>query len=252
MPKTLIAANPTFQKDVDTNNGFLEVSEFFCDTIQGENFIGWPATFLRLQHCTLNCIFCDTNEVWRKGNPYSFEELFTLMEEFDLIRKFKEGQHWIFTGGSPMRQQFSLIQFIKSFIEKYGFKPYIEIENEAVVRPLESMIQLVDCWNNSPKLSNSNNSYNARYKPEVLLKLSQLKNSWFKFVISQKSDWEEIEKDFIEKDLILKSQIVLMPCGATRDELESNREITLQIAIEHNVRYTTREHIVLWDKKTGV
>lgn len=90
MPLEMIKGNPDFIRDFDDLNGepFLEVAEFFADTIQGENFVGYPSTFLRLQHCTQNCVWCDTQEVWRYGNPYTYNELFSMMEEADLIRKY--------------------------------------------------------------------------------------------------------------------------------------------------------------------
>ena len=155
MSKVIISANPDFKKEVPATDRYLEVAEFFCDTIQGENFIGWPSAFLRVQNCTLNCTFCDTKEVWRCGNPYTFDELFELIDKSDLIRKFSEGQHLVITGGSPLLQQDKLVSFLKEFIQRYGFKPYIEIENECTLFPEQALIDLTDCWNNSPKTSNS-------------------------------------------------------------------------------------------------
>lgn len=195
---------------------------------------------------------CDTQEVWRFGNPYTYSELFELMEKVDLPRKLKEGQHLVLTGGSPMLQQRKLVEFIELFIEKYGFKPFIEVENECTIEPDEDFIKLIDLWNNSPKLKNSGNSDFIRYQPELLKYLSSLPNSWFKFVVSKEEEWEEIQRDFLDKGLIKKSQVVLMPMGATREELFLNREIVIDLAIKYNVRYTTREHIVIWDKKTGI
>ena len=43
-----------------------------------------------------------------------------------------------------------------------------------------------------------------------------------------------------------------MPEGATREELKKNREFVVDMAITNNVRYCTREQIVLWDNKIGV
>lgn len=43
-----------------------------------------------------------------------------------------------------------------------------------------------------------------------------------------------------------------MPLGATRAELELSRQIAFEMAVENGVRYATREHIVLFDRKTGV
>lgn len=252
MSKVIIESNPLFKKAVPETDRYLDIAEFFCDTIQGENFMGWPASFLRVQHCTQNCAFCDSREVWRFGNPYSFDELFDLIEGVDLIRKFKEGQHLVFTGGSPLLQQEKLILFIAEFIQKYEFKPYIEIENECVLMPREEMIALIDCWNNSPKLQNSCNPVDSRYRPVIVKKLSTLNNSWFKFVVSCEEDWQEIQRDYLDKELIRKNQIVLMPLGGSRSELFENREFVLNIAVRENVRYSTREHVAIWDKKTGV
>lgn len=248
----MIAGNPTFKRTVPEGASFVNVAEFFCDTVQGENFVGWPAAFLRVQHCSQSCIWCDTKEVWRFGNPYTFEELFELMEGADLPRKLAEGQHLVLTGGSPVKAQDELIKFLQAFIVRYGFKPYIEIENEATLMPKQELIDLVDLWNNSPKLQSSYNPRDFRYQPAILKKLASLPNSWFKFVVSEEADWKEIKEDFLDTNLISKSQIVLMPLGATRAELFENRQPVVDIAVRENVRYSTREHIVLWDKKTGV
>lgn len=251
--KTLIAANPTFKKEKPSPDvPFLEVAEFFCDTIQGENFVGWPSAFLRVQHCSLSCTWCDTQEVWRYGNPYTFPELFDIMEKNEVIEKFKQGQHLVLTGGSPVKQQNALIVFIKEFIDRYGFKPFIEIENECTIMPKLDLIAYVDIWNNSPKLRNSGNVDIIRYQPELLKYISSFTNSWFKFVIEKEQDWQEIQNDFLDKELIYKNQVVLMPLGATRKELHANKQMVLEMAITHNVRYSTREQVEIWDLKTGV
>jgi 7-carboxy-7-deazaguanine synthase len=247
----MIAANPTEKRIVEGDN-VLHVAEFFCDTIQGENFVGSPSTFLRLQGCTLNCDWCDTKEVWRFGNPYTYAELISIMEQHDVINKMRQGQHLVITGGSPLRQQKGIVGFLKLFIQTFHFQPYLEIENECTIMPNAYMNGHVDCWNNSPKLSMSGNKKEFRYKPEVLKALSKRPNSWFKFVVKDESDWKEILEDFLIPELITKDQIVLMPLGATRDELCENRERVVRMAIKHNVRYSTREHIILWDKKTGI
>lgn len=257
MSTCIIEANPVYKREVNPAllipGQYLEISEFFFDTIQGENFVGYPAAFLRLKNCTLSCQWCDTQEVWRFGNPYLFSELFELMQYFDLIRRLQEGQHLVLTGGSPLRQQWALINFLTEFESRYKFIPIIEIENECTIMPKPEMIKFVSCWNNSPKLESSGNSRSSRHHPEILEKLSSLSHSWFKFVISDpEQDWEEIDRDFIRTGLIRKEQIVLMPQGATRDELIANRQAVVNLAVSKNVRYSTREHIILWDKKTGV
>lgn len=253
MIKTLIASNPTVRKDYPPRGTpFLQIAEFFYDTIQGENFVGYPSAFLRVQHCTMDCIWCDTNEVWRYGNPYSFDELFEIMDKSDIVEKFRAGQHLILTGGSPMKQQTRLGEFIVAFIDRYKFKPFIEIENECTIMPNDVTIGIVDLWNNSPKLSNSGNLDIVRYQPKIIKALSELDNAWFKFVVSTEEDWQEIQTDFLDKDLIGRDQIVLMPLGGSRKELHENRENVIKIAVRETVRYSTREHVELWDILTGV
>lgn len=232
---------------------YLEVSEFFYDTIQGEGVnIGVPAAFLRLQNCTLNCVWCDTEEVWKQGNPYGIKELVQMVMESDLASKLIQGHHLVITGGSPLRQQQALTYFLEELSICLGMTPYIEIENECVQSPTEKLSKYVSCWNNSPKLENSGNSRFARFKPEIIGRTARLENSWFKFVVTCDCEWEEIEADFLETNLITKEQIILMPQGQTREELKETMLQTVNMAIKHGVRYCSREHITLWDKKTGV
>ena len=252
MPKTLIASNPNFKKDRPKHDKFLNVAELFTDTIQGENFAGIPSSFLRLQGCTLECIWCDTLEVWRYGNPYSFDEIFDLFEQNGAIESFKNGQHLILTGGSPLKQQIQLVEFIKEFNVKYGFQPYIEIENEVVLQPIKDIVNIVDCWNNSPKLANSGMKEKARYKPDIIKYTASIPNSYFKFVVSSDNDWDEIKRDFLDTNLIHRHQIVLMPEGQTREELQQHYEAVVNIAVREKIRMCDRMHVTIWNKKTGV
>ena len=231
----------------------LNVSEFFCDTIQGEGInVGAPAAFLRLKGCVLKCEYCDTAEVFKYGSWYSIKQLLDMIEISGLHKKLLNGQHLVFTGGSPLMQQSGIFNFIMDFYKRFGWTPYMEIENECVLKPDTLLIPWIACWNNSPKLTNSGIDFEKRYKPEVIAMTARFPNSWFKFVVSSEDDWNEIDVGFLMPEFLHKSQIILMPKGDTRAELEYTRPIVVQMAIENNVRYCTREHIILWDKKNGI
>lgn len=252
MPHTLIEQCPSFTKKVDGDDK-LAIAEMFCDTLQGEGIhAGLPATFVRLQGCTLKCIWCDTLEVWSHGNEYSFEEIFKMWEDVDLITRLRDGQHLILTGGSPLKQEARLIKFITAFVHKYHFKPFIEVENEAVLVPSTNFEVFVDWWNNSPKLANSGMKPKVRIKPAAMEYMASLVNSSFKFVVSSEQDWQEIVNDYMEPFNIHKDQIILMPEGQTQAELQLSRPIAAQMAIDNQVRFTDRLHVTIWDKKTGV
>ena len=253
MSLQIITSNPDSKRDFDLKQDHLKISEFFSKTIQGEGVsVGIPAAFLRLKDCTLNCVWCDTTEVWRFGNPYTYEEIFSLMESSELVEDLRKGHHLVITGGSPLKQQKSLIKFINLFIENYGFKPYIEVENETVLRIEPEFAELVNQWNNSPKLANSNMKEKIRYKPDVVSHTSKMNNSWFKFVISTPSDWEELKRDFIEPNLINRNQIILMPEGDNQPRLKETREFVAELAVNENLRFSDRLHVTIWDKKVGV
>lgn len=241
------------------NSDTFVISEMFSDTVQGEGVtIGVPATFIRFTGCTLKCVWCDTLQVWNEGIIKTHTQVMDYFKQNNLIDRIKNGQRIIFTGGSPFKQMKSIYFFLIKFRHEFGFSPYIEFENECVLYPYEisllmrhhpsSRIQ----WNNSPKLENSNMKAVARYKPDVIRKTAELPNSWFKFVVDSQSDWVEIERDFIEPGLVSKDQIILMPKGENRQELEKNRPIAVELAVANSVRFSDRLHITLWDKKTGV
>jgi 7-carboxy-7-deazaguanine synthase len=252
MVKTIIEAFPKGKKTaVKDGSSVIKVAECFSNTVQGEGAsMGAPSTFLRLQNCTLNCTWCDTTEVWRKGNPYSVKELLDIWE-FQNVLGDLETQHLILTGGSPLLQQKALLELLKTFIDRYNFLPYVEVENEAVLMPDDEFIEHVIQWNNSPKLSTSGMK-RFRYKPDVIKKMSSINNSWFKFVITKANDWEEIKKDFLEPGLIDKEQIILMPEGSTREELRNHYPIVMDICCREGVRMSDRLQVTVFDKTTGV
>lgn len=260
MIKSLIDAipyggpNTEYERRVPCEDGkaILNISEHFYDTIQGENIVGNPSSFLRLQGCTLACVWCDTLEVWKRGNPYTVGEVVDMWEESGLAKKFEEGQHLILTGGSPLKQQAGLNELIKEYTGRGYEKPFIEIENECTIMPAEYMIEMVDVWNNSPKLANSGMHERARYKPAVLEKLGQLDNSYFKFVITEEDNWNEIKKDFVDTGFVTKDQIVVMPEGVTRKEIQAHYDAVVEIAVRETVRMSDRMHVTIWNEKTGV
>lgn len=254
MVKTVIKACPVLHfPPPEDGNAILDIAENFCDTVQGENFSGYPAVFLRLQHCTLNCTWCDTTEVWRKGNPYSIKELLDLWEQQGVIDRLLHRHRLVITGGSPLRQQSSLIQLFKLFESRFGFIPYIEVENEVVLVPDPGLSIFIKHWNNSPKLSNSGMRREVRYKPEVIKIMGSLPNSTFKFVMNElQADWEEIQVDFLDKGLINIESIVLMPEGSNRVALQSRYKDLVELCCEKGVRMCDRLQVTIFDKTVGV
>lgn len=232
----------------------LNVSEFFFDTIQGEGLnVGCPAAFLRLAGCPVDCKFCDTAAVWKTSQKVRIKWLIDQMKKTGLAKKLNESNMiLVITGGSPLLQQKSLTDFFKTYETIFQHKPYVEVENECSFIPESEIMRYVSWWNNSPKLSNAEVPVERRYKPEVLKIMSKLGNCIWKFVVRDEQDIEEIRRDFLKPFNIPAFRVCLMPMGANQEEYFSNRENVVRLAIENGFRYSPREHIAIWDKKTGI
>lgn len=191
-------------------------------TLQGEGVTaGQPAIFLRLHFCNLACSWCDTGYTWDKNREEFWKEPidWTLSEtahnvEDAWAEKFggqipDSERRIVITGGEPLLQQ-------KKIADLLGYLPNwkVEIETNGTIAPLP---ELHDCQINcSPKLENSNNSKNRRFRPEVLKIINELPDSWFKFVVTAQEDLEEIDQ-IVKECNLTPQKILIMPEGSTLD-----------------------------------
>ena len=231
-------------------------------TLQGEGVsMGIPSVFIRSSLCNLHCSWCDTNYTWNwQGTPWKHEsdEKFSKAEyivELDpqdaaeIITSYS-CQNIILTGGEPLLQQpawAELIKHLRALDSNYRF----EVETNGTQLPNEFMDSAINQWNISPKLSNSNNDEKLRIKPDALSYFSNKENTWFKFVIQNEVDLEEVQ--LLEKTYKLpKHKILLMPEGRTEKTLEEKRLWLADICRDHGYRFSDRLHIQLWGSKRGI
>lgn len=184
------------------------VCEIFF-SIQGEGeVIGIPSVFIRLAGCNLRCVWCDTAYSWSSGTYMHIGQI------IDSIRAYKAPLITI-TGGEP------LLQFLTPLVKelKKNFKAKICVETNGTISPLRepSLLDLVDIWSVSPKLSNSgNNGYSLEFPPE--------RASYFKFVVvDARRDVPEIQ-EFAQKYSLPDSKIILQPVWSS-DYLNRVREL---------------------------
>jgi 7-carboxy-7-deazaguanine synthase len=231
------------------NNRKLAVAETFY-SIQGEGTSsGCPAVFLRLGGCNLLCKGkgweCDTIAVWKNSRSVHFDDVLT----HDQIDKLCNGAHLVITGGEPLLHQDRLLHFIDYLYNTHNCKPYIEVETNGTLLPLKPFAYFIDQWNVSFKLSNSGECWNRRVNEVALRYFNDQLNAQFKIVIANEADVLELMQDF---DFINMSKVILMPAGATQEELNITRPIVVELCKRLIFRYTERQHIVIWNKKTGV
>lgn len=239
----------------------LAISEVFY-SIQGEGkTVGIPSVFVRLGGCNLMCggmgtqfdgelhneaeWRCDSVEVWMKAQSKDFNEI--LPE--DCVEAIKNNAHVILTGGEPMMQQKGLEEFIRYVKDNINPDPFFEVETNGTIMPSEFLLSEIQLWNCSPKLRNSGMDNAMTFKPDVIEKLNTT-NSIFKFVVNKEKEWTEIKNHYLP--IIDKNKIYLMPAGENQELLELNKERVVELAKNNYLNFTTRLHIDIWNKKTGV
>lgn len=112
-------------RDLD---GFLKVHSIF-ETIQGEGpFTGWPALFIRLYGCNLQCPFCDTEYTQYAENTHPMhlaQDVQSMFVGRDLSRSLV-----VITGGEPFRQN---LKHLLDFLLALGI--LVQIETNGVLDP---------------------------------------------------------------------------------------------------------------------
>ncbi len=285
MSKIVLANEGVFPITKDQNGNQIKTTPatgmHTSGTIQGEGKLaGVPSLFIRLAGCNLRCMWSLPNgALCRCDTPYaSFEAEQDLQlnpeEIFALVRNnISNLNHLVLTGGEPMLQHRHLAPLAHRLKEE--LKLHLSIETNGTLF-FEDVAQHIDLFSISPKLSNSNPSdkkraaynlqpsgplsYHAekRRNIEVLQKFIDFCNATgkelqLKFVVGQPSDYKEIKEDFLANLHNLNpADIMLMPLGATREELKTTSNMVAEMAISNGWRFAPRLHIDLFGSKAGV
>ena len=241
----------------------LAVSEVFY-SVQGEGkTVGVPSVFVRLGGCNLMCggmgtqfdgelhngaeWRCDTVEVWMNAQAKEVEEILP----DDCVEAIRNGAHVILTGGEPTMQQGALQEFMKHIKPNINPNVFFEVETNGTIMPDDYMLNNINLWNCSPKLTSSGNDEAMCFKPDVIKKMNDVgMDTIFKFVVASQKDWEEITRLYIP--IVDREKVYLMPAGENQELLNDNKETVVELAKNNYLNFTTRLHIEIWNKKTGV
>ena len=218
-------------------------------SLQGEGAsIGTPSVFLRLALCNLICTWCDTKYTW-DWQHYDYEneviELSLEQVEESIVRY--DCPRLVITGGEPLLQQGGLVPLVSS-LKKRGFT--FELETNGTIVPAPQLRQGIDQWNVSPKLATSGNLPNRREAPQALHSFGCLTNAYFKFVVVERSDLQEV-RALVLKHGLPRERVILMPEGQTPVALQDRSHWLSQTCIEEGFRYSPRLHILLWGDRRG-
>jgi len=225
----------------------LVVNECFGPTVQGEGpSIGRRCGFVRLGRCNQACTWCDTAYTWNWEQFDPAVELHDMSVDDVLARvDAMDVEMVVVSGGEPMLQQRALEPLLRAVKER-GWR--VEIETAGTIAP--SMTDgLVDQWNVSPKLANSGNPLERRYKPNVLRAFESTDRAIFKFVACDPSDLDEVQTIVDECGL---TDVWIMPEGTDSSTLQRRSSELADDVIKRGWNLTTRLQILVWGNRRGV
>ena len=220
------------------------VSEIFGPTVQGEGpSSGRRCGFVRLGRCNLACTWCDTPYTWRWTDHDAAVELREQsVAEIAALLDAMNVDMVVITGGEPLLQQRELKELVDALRGERSWR--VEVETAGTIAPEVE----VDQWNVSPKLANSGNPRERRYKPDVLRAFRDTGRAAFKFVVRDAADIDEVEAMITECGL---TDVWLMPEGTDVATLTERLRWLTPIAIERGWNVTNRLHILIWGDERG-
>ena len=227
--------------------GALVVNECFGPAIQGEGpSAGRRCGFVRLGRCNQACTWCDTPYSWDWDRFDPAVELHEVPVDHVLVwLDAMDVDMVVVTGGEPLLQQRALEPLLRGVKDR---RWRVEIETAGTIAPTMAD-GLVDQWNVSPKLANSGNPVERRYKPDVLRAFEATGNAIFKFVVCELSDLDEVGAMVEECGL---GEVWIMPEGTDAATLERRSAELAEEVITRGWNLTTRLHILVWGDRRGV
>lgn len=227
-------------------------------SLQGEGIsMGRPSVFVRLSGCNLACQWCDTPYTWffeghagphrggqsfdRSANSvtWDIEQVASAIRDFGC-------RHIVFTGGEPLLQQPALAALCALLGPDY----HIEIESNGTVALTPGFDAHVHQLNLSPKLRHSGNPDDLRLIGSALGGHARDPRAWFKFVIAEPEDADEVAA-LAERFALPAERILLMPEGTTPQTLRARSAWLAPLCQARGWRFTDRLHIHLYGDTRG-
>ncbi len=214
--------------------------------MQGEGAsIGRPAIFVRLQVCNLTCVWCDTRYTWDPQHPdfYNYSEV----SPVQLLKQIGQipCRRLVITGGEPLLHTAT----IDNLLSLLGPEWSVEIETNGTL-PGSELIRQRCQLNISPKLPSAHNR-GRTIKPAVLAQLSASRDPWFKFVVADQTDFDEMVK-VIEQNKLPTERIIVMPEGQDPETLAEHARLVVEQVKERGYRLLPRLHVLMYGNRRGI
>ena len=221
-------------------------------SVQGEGpSMGMPVAFMRLSRCNLACVWCDTAYTWhfqgderphRDGVEYDRKaNQLSLPEDEVAARIMALGQsRLVITGGEPLLQAPALARLLELLPDVS-----VEIETNGTTKAPAPLDIRIDQFNVSPKLAHSGNPAELALLPERLDAYATDPRAWFKFVIAEPPDVDEVLA-LRDRYRFRPGHVFLMAEGTDSETLREREKWLAPLCVRHGFRLSDRLHIHLF------
>ena len=221
-------------------------------SVQGEGpSMGMPVAFMRLSRCNLACVWCDTAYTWhfqgderphRGGVEYDRKaNQLSLPEDEVAARIMALGQsRLVITGGEPLLQAPALGRLLELLPDVS-----VEIETNGTTKAPAPLDIRIDQFNVSPKLAHSGNPAELALLPERLDAYATDPRAWFKFVIAEPTDVDEVLA-LRDRYRFRPGHVFLMAEGTDSETLREREKWLAPLCVRHGFRLSDRLHIHLF------
>lgn len=226
-------------------------------SVQGEGpSMGMPVAFMRLSRCNLACVWCDTAYTWRfegdnrphrDGLDFDRKANQVTLDEADVAKRILAlGQsRLVITGGEPLLQATALVRLLELLPDIS-----VEVETNGTTTAPPRLDIRIDQFNVSPKLAHSGNPADLALLPERLDAYATDPRAFFKFVIAQPGDVDEVLA-LHARHRFRPGHVFLMPEGTDSETLREREKWLTPICLQHGFRLSDRMHIHLFGDTRG-
>ena len=231
-----------------------------------------PNAYKSIEDLPVTPIGCDSSASWAakykhlqmtKSVSEVINHIISLLPNGTFQGRHGEDIHLVITGGEPLLGwQRVWPDLIDRLHKEYGLVN-VTFETNGSKHCEDNMTQYFNgegkdvhvTWSTSPKLSISAETLEDTLKPDCLVTMNNVTNSYLynKFVVRDKIDFEEVDMyvDAYKKAGVKLDAIYCMPEGATFEQQELTEKDVAEACMETGYKFSPRLHISLFGNAWG-
>ena len=241
---------------------------YFTDPKADKNH---PDAYKSIEDLPVTPIGCDSSASWAMKYKHlqftrSVDEVFdhitSLLPNGTFTGQHGEDIHLVITGGEPLLGWQRVWPALLDLCINKGLKNVTfetngtqNVKSELVTYFNLTQPNLHVTWSTSPKLSISGETTDDALKPDVLLTMNQVDNSYLynKFVVRDEQCISEVDMfvDSYKESGVQLDSVYLMPEGATLEQQTLTEKGVAEICMNTGYKFSPRLHINLFGNAWG-